>query len=79
MVAVARAHGLHLMIGCMIESSLAITAPGHLSPFWTTWTWTAIIQNDPFQGLELEGPDMWVRLPDRPGIGVIPRPIDASV
>ena len=81
MVVVARAHGLQLMIGCMIESSLAITAAGHLSPLldYLDLDSHLLIQNDPFQGLELEAPEMWVRLPDRPGIGVMPRPIDASV
>src|SRR5713226_7414178 len=32
MIHVARAHNLRVMIGCMIESSLAITAAAHLTP-----------------------------------------------
>ncbi|MGB5341564.1 MAG: dipeptide epimerase, partial [Thermoanaerobaculia bacterium] len=32
MIAVARAHGMQVMLGCMVESSLAITAAAHLSP-----------------------------------------------
>jgi L-Ala-D/L-Glu epimerase len=78
MMAVARAHGLQLMIGCMIESSLAITAAGHLSPLldYLDLDSHLLIRNDPFQGMELEGPEMRVRLPDRPGIGVVPRRVE---
>ena len=32
MIQIARAHNLLVMMGCMIESSLAITAAAHLSP-----------------------------------------------
>jgi L-Ala-D/L-Glu epimerase len=32
MVAIARAHGMMVMLGCMIESSLGITAAAHLTP-----------------------------------------------
>ncbi len=32
MIHVARAHNLRIMLGCMIESSLAITAAAHLTP-----------------------------------------------
>jgi L-alanine-DL-glutamate epimerase-like enolase superfamily enzyme len=32
MIAVARAHGLMVMVGCMIESSLGITAAAHFTP-----------------------------------------------
>ena len=76
MIAVARAHGLQLMIGCMIESSLAITAASHLAPLLDHLDLHShlLIRNDPFQGLELEGPHMWLRLPERPGIGIAPRP-----
>src|SRR4029450_1992665 len=36
MIATARAHGLRVMLGCMIESSRAITAAAHLSPLADT-------------------------------------------
>ncbi|MBA2458896.1 MAG: dipeptide epimerase, partial [Gemmatimonadales bacterium] len=32
MIAVARAHGLTVMVGCMIESSIGITAAAHFTP-----------------------------------------------
>ena len=32
MIAVARAHGMMVMVGCMIESSLGITAAAHFTP-----------------------------------------------
>lgn len=77
MIAVARAHGLQLMIGCMIESSLAITAAAHLAPLldYLDLDSHLLIRNDPFQGMELEGPEGWIRLPERPGIGAVPRPV----
>lgn len=76
MIAVARAHGLQLMIGCMIESSLAISAGGHLAPFLDHLDLDGhlLIRDDPFTGMTLEGPERFVQLPaDRPGLGVVPR------
>lgn len=72
LVAVARAHGLKLMIGCMIESSLAIAAAATLTPLfdYADLDGNILINNDPFRGLTLEG-DRWL-LPDKPGLGVEP-------
>jgi L-alanine-DL-glutamate epimerase-like enolase superfamily enzyme len=52
MVAVARALGMKVMLGCMIESSLAITAAAHLSPLADTadLDGNLLIDNDPFVG-----------------------------
>src|SRR5207245_7471703 len=36
MIAVARAHGMKVMLGCMIESSIAITAAAPTSPLLDT-------------------------------------------
>jgi L-alanine-DL-glutamate epimerase-like enolase superfamily enzyme len=41
MIAVARAHGMQVMLGCMIESSIAITAARTFCRWWTRPTWTA--------------------------------------
>jgi L-alanine-DL-glutamate epimerase-like enolase superfamily enzyme len=35
MIAVARALGLKVMLGCMVETSLAITAAAQIRPSWT--------------------------------------------
>ena len=70
MVHVARAHGLLIMLGCMIESSLAITAAAHLSPLvdFTDLDGNLLISNDPYIGVTLENGKLI--LPDLPGIGV---------
>jgi L-alanine-DL-glutamate epimerase-like enolase superfamily enzyme len=72
LVAVARAFGLKLMIGCMIESSLAIAAAVALTPLfdYADLDGNLLVDNDPFRGLELRG-DRWI-LSDRPGLGVEP-------
>jgi len=72
MIAVARAHGLKVMLGCMIESSLAITAAAWLLPLADAadLDGNALVADDPFVGARLvEG-----RLvtPDLPGLGVVP-------
>ncbi len=71
MIHVARAHGLLVMIGCMIESSLGITAAAHLSPLvdYADLDGNLLIKNDPFSGVTLDSGKLI--LPDRPGIGVI--------
>jgi L-alanine-DL-glutamate epimerase-like enolase superfamily enzyme len=73
MIAVARAHGLKVMLGCMIESSLAITAAAHLSPLVDTadLDGNLLIENDPFEGATVV--DGRLVLPARPGLGVTPR------
>ncbi len=71
MIHVARAHGLLVMIGCMIESSLGITAAAHLSPLvdYADLDGNLLIENDPFSGVTLKNGKLM--LPDRPGIGVV--------
>lgn len=66
----ARAHGLKVMIGSMLESSVAITAGGHISPLadYADLDGNILLANDPYTGLKLE--DGWIKLPDLPGLGV---------
>lgn len=73
MVATARAHGLQIMLGSMIESSLANTAAAHLSPLvdYADLDGHVLIAEDPYEGLFLE--EGKIRLPDGPGLGVTPR------
>jgi L-alanine-DL-glutamate epimerase-like enolase superfamily enzyme len=70
MVAVARAHGMVVMVGCMIESSLSITAAAHLTPLVdiVDLDGAALLANDPFVGATISGGQ--VTLPDGPGLGV---------
>lgn len=53
MAAIARAMGLRLMIGCMIESSLGISAAAALTPLFdlADLDGNLLISNDPFQGV----------------------------
>lgn len=71
MISVARAHGLSVMLGCMIESSLGITAAAHLTPLvdYADLDGHLLIANDPYTGVSLDKGQLI--LPNRPGIGVI--------
>ena len=73
MISAARVLGMKLMIGCMIETSCAITAASHLSPVvqWADLDGNLLITNDVFDGMKIV--DGKITLPaGRPGIGVIP-------
>lgn len=69
---IARAHRLQVMIGCMIESSLGITAAAHLTPLvdYADLDGHLLVANDPYRGVTLEKGKLI--LPNLPGIGVIP-------
>jgi L-Ala-D/L-Glu epimerase len=73
MIHTARAHNLQVMIGCMIESSLAITAAAHLTPLvdYADLDGHLLIDNDPYSGVTVEKGKLI--LPDGPGLGVKPR------
>lgn len=67
----ARERDLKVMIGCMIESSLGISA-GALLGAWADYVdldGHLLINNDPFSGLTLTG-DKEIALSDAPGLGV---------
>jgi len=70
MIATARAHGMLVMVGCMIESSLGITAAAHFTPLVDAadLDGAALTVNDPFLGATIEGGQ--IRLPTGPGLGV---------
>ena len=70
MIHVARAHNLRVMIGCMIESSLAITAAAHLTPLvdYADLDGNLLIDNDPYGGVVVEHGKLV--LLDEPGLGV---------
>jgi L-Ala-D/L-Glu epimerase len=70
MIHVARAHNLRIMLGCMIESSLAITAAAHLTPLvdYADLDGHLLIDNDPYKGVKVVNGKLV--LPDRPGLGV---------
>lgn len=70
MIHVARAHNLRVMLGCMIESSLAITAAAHLTPLvdYADLDGNLLIDNDPYEGVKVVNGKL--ELPDTPGLGV---------
>jgi L-alanine-DL-glutamate epimerase-like enolase superfamily enzyme len=70
MIHVARAHNLRIMLGCMIESSLAITAAAHLTPLvdYADLDGNLLIDNDPYEGVKVVNGKL--ELPDAPGLGV---------
>jgi L-alanine-DL-glutamate epimerase-like enolase superfamily enzyme len=68
----ARELGLQVMLGCMVETSLGVTAMAHLSGLadWLDLDAPLLIRNDPFSGLQYDD-HAHIHLPLRPGIGVI--------
>jgi L-alanine-DL-glutamate epimerase-like enolase superfamily enzyme len=73
MIAIARAHGMMVMVGCMIESSLGISAAAHFTPLVdiVDLDGAALLRDDPFAGAAIPGGQ--VTLPDAPGLGVTRR------
>jgi L-alanine-DL-glutamate epimerase-like enolase superfamily enzyme len=70
MIHTARAMGLKVMIGCMVESAIAATAAAHVSPLadWADLDGPLLISRDPFAGVRYEAGK--VLIPDAPGLGV---------
>jgi L-alanine-DL-glutamate epimerase-like enolase superfamily enzyme len=68
----ARELNMRVMLGCMIETSLGITAAAHLAGLadWLDLDAPLLITNDPFDGVQYDR-NARMTLPDRPGIGVV--------
>lgn len=73
MIHVARAHHLTVMVGCMVESSVGITAAAQISPLVdiVDLDGAALLAHDPFIGATIDGGR--VRLPDGAGLGLARR------
>ena len=71
MLTLARSLGMKVMIGCMTETSCAISAASHLSPMvdWADLDGALLIRNDVYDGTKVI--DGKITLMDRPGIGVV--------
>jgi L-alanine-DL-glutamate epimerase-like enolase superfamily enzyme len=69
-IQVARSLGMKTMLGCMISSSVSVTAAAHLSPLvdYADLDGNLLIANDPFVGVGVEKGKLI--LPDRPGLGL---------
>ncbi|WP_238480341.1 dipeptide epimerase [Mangrovibacterium lignilyticum] len=70
MLTLARALDMKVMIGCMTETSCAVTAAAQLAPKvdWADLDGNLLISNDPFTGMQIT--DGKVSLIDQPGIGI---------
>jgi len=70
MIHTARAMGMRVMIGCMVESGIASTAAAQISPLadWADIDGPFLVARDPFAGVTYR--DGKLILPDAPGLGV---------
>jgi L-alanine-DL-glutamate epimerase-like enolase superfamily enzyme len=73
MIHTARALGLKIMLGCMVESAILTTAAAQLSPLvdWADLDGPFLTARDPFAGITYESGK--IVLPDGPGLGVVER------
>ena len=72
MANMARALGMKVMVGCMTETSCAVSAAAQFSPYvdFADLDGNLLIANDRFDGVKVVAGKL--SLPDRPGIGVLP-------
>ncbi|MBE0573034.1 MAG: dipeptide epimerase, partial [Ignavibacteriaceae bacterium] len=66
----AKELNLKIMLGCMTETSCAITAASHLAPLadWVDLDGAELISNDLFAGMKIK--DGALNIPNLPGLGV---------
>ncbi len=71
MIHTARAHDMQIMLSCMVESSVGVTAAAHLAPLcdYADLDGPLLIKNDPYSGLKYDGAKM--TLPEGAGLGVM--------
>ncbi len=70
MIQIAKSLGMKTMLGCMVSSSVSVTAAAHLSPLidYADLDGNLLIANDPYSGVKVEHGKLI--LPDRPGLGL---------
>lgn len=70
MIYLARAMNMKIMLGCMIESAIAISAAAHLSPLvdWADLDGNLLLREDPYQGVGVEKGKLILN--DKPGLGI---------
>jgi L-alanine-DL-glutamate epimerase-like enolase superfamily enzyme len=71
MIHTAQAHDMQIMLSCMVESSVGVTAAAHLAPLCdhADLDGPLLIKNDPYRGLKYEGAKF--TLPEGPGLGLV--------
>jgi L-alanine-DL-glutamate epimerase-like enolase superfamily enzyme len=69
-ISIARALGMKTMLGCMVSSSVSVTAAAHLSPLvdYADLDGNLLISNDPYRGVTVKQGKLV--LPDAPGLGL---------
>ncbi len=70
MIRLARELGLRVMLGCMVETSVAITAMAHLAGLadWVDLDGNLLLAEDPFRGVRVDQGRL--RMPGEAGLGV---------
>jgi L-Ala-D/L-Glu epimerase len=71
MIQIAKALGMKTMLGCMVSSSVTVTAAAHLSPLvdYADLDGNLLISNDPYRGVLVKNGKLV--LPNRPGLGLV--------
>jgi L-alanine-DL-glutamate epimerase-like enolase superfamily enzyme len=69
-ISIARALGMKTMLGCMVSSSVSVTAAAHLSPLvdYADLDGNLLVANDPYVGVKVQKGKLL--LPTAPGLGV---------
>ena len=72
MIYVAKALGMRTMLGCMVSSSVSVTAAAHLSPLvdYADLDGNLLVANDPYRGVTVRQGKLI--LPSEPGLGIKP-------
>ncbi len=70
MISIAKSLGMKTMLGCMVSTSVSVSAAAHLSPLvdFADLDGNLLIANDPFHGVTVEKGKLI--LPNRPGLGL---------
>jgi L-alanine-DL-glutamate epimerase-like enolase superfamily enzyme len=71
MIKMARALDMKVMMGCMTETSCAVSAAAQLSPLvdWADLDGNLLIDNDVYEGVTVQ--EGRITLNNRPGIGIV--------
>lgn len=70
MIHLAKTMNMKIMLGCMIESAVAISAAAHLSPLvdWADLDGNLLLREDPYQGVGVENGKLILN--DKAGLGI---------
>ncbi len=74
LIATARAHGLEVLLGCLLESNASIAAACHLTPLvdYADLDGALLLAYDPYDGVPMAGGAIDLDALERPGTGVSP-------